>query len=372
LAGGSAWLLAACGKQFFAHAIAQDGAITSSGAVAVKENIQFAAASRNGDRIHLACSDGGIGRPGTRHLLQVLHADSHGRLKDAGAIGLPQRPVHIAIDETNARAHLAFNLPSAYACVSLGPDGSPVAVEHYVRDRAIVGWFAHQVLPLERSGAVLLACRGDDAAPSAPENPGSLRMLAIERGEVRIAQVVAPAGGIGFGPRNAALSPDGRFLFVVLERQNRLEVFPHAGGKLSAEPNYQVPTLSTCNPDQVRQLAGDICVHPTGRFAYVLNRSRDPRGENNVAVFTVDADTGQPRHLESLDLPGRHPRSVRISADGSLMAIAVMEPDEGASQPAGVLVASVGVDGRLSGSRHWPSPAASGPVMWADIRRPSC
>ncbi len=364
----SSSLLAACGRQLVAATVGPDGGMVAANAIEVRDVIQHAALAGDGARIYLACSDGGIGRPGTRHALEVLAAGPDGQMRQVGSLALPQRPLHLAVDEAHGRVHLASNMPSAYACVSLGPGGGPVAIAHHVRDRQLAGHFAHQALPFDRTGRVLLVCRGDDGTASAPENPGSLRLLALENGQVRVDWVVAPKGGFGFGPRNCAISPDGRFLFVVLERQNRLAVFRIVAGELASAPAFEVTTLSSTRGQAARQLAGDICLHATGRMAYVLNRSRDAGGENSVAAFAIDAETGRPSHRQTLPLPGRHPRTVRLSADGAWLAIAVMEPDEARAQPAGISLVAVREDGSLTHRCHWEAPAGGDPVMWADFR----
>jgi hypothetical protein len=97
---------------------------------------------------------------------------------------------------------------------------------------------------------------------------------------------------------------------------------------------------------------------------------QDAGGENSVAVFVIDAESGQPCHLETLSLACRHPRTVRLSADGSRMAIAVMEPAETRAQPAGISLLAVSRDGRLSRCCHWGSPGGVEPVMWADFCDP--
>ncbi|WP_439587007.1 lactonase family protein [Hydrogenophaga sp.] len=369
---GTLQLLAAGGSELVALMIGAHGGLARTCTVRVDEPIQHGAATGCCTRIYLACSDGGIGRRGTRHALEMVQADAQGRWRRAGTLALPQRPVHVAVDAANARIHLAFNVPSAYASVALDAHGAPAAIEHHVHGPDRAGWFAHQALPIASSGCTLLVCRGDDATDSAPENPGSLRVLKDVGGDVRVLQQIAPGRGFGFGPRNGAFSPNGRFLYLVLERQNRLAVFPCDRDELASTPSWEVSTLALRPSQATHQLAGDICLHPSGRFAYVLNRSRDVAGENSVVTMSIDPATGQPVCIDTLLLPGSHPRTVRMSADGAWMAIAVMEADTLRAHRPGVSLLAVNAEGRLVHRHHWMPTAHPQPMMWATLcQRPT-
>lgn len=87
------------------------------------------------------------------------------------------------------------------------------------------------------SDALLLTCRGDDASEHRAENPGSLRVLRVEERQLRSIQVVAPANGLGFGPRNAVFHPAFPWLYVVLERQNALALFLREGARIAPRPS---------------------------------------------------------------------------------------------------------------------------------------
>lgn len=359
-------LLSSIGRDLIVHAVGPKGELVSIGGARASQLIQHGATAARGKRVYLACSDGGINRAGAHHSLDMFEIDARGQPHRRASLALPQRPLHVAVDAKRARVHLAFNWPSAYACVALDAQGWPVAIEHHVLEPEVAGWFAHQVLPMT-DDRVLLVCRGDDATADAAEHPGSLRLLCLADGEVRVSQRIAPRGGFGFGPRNAALAPDGHFLYVVLERQNRLLVFSYTRDGLRAAPCFDVTTLPLAPVGTAKQLAGDIDLHPSGRLAYVLNRSREPGGENSVTTFSIDPATGEPRHLDTLLLPGAHPRTVRVAEDGTTMAIAIMEPGAAGAEPAGVSILAIDHSGCPRLRCHWTPPDALEPVTWATM-----
>src|SRR5262249_59349506 len=74
------------------------------------------------------------------------------------------------------------------------------------------------------------------------------------------------------------------------------------------------------------QGAGPIHVYPDGRFVYVTNRNRgevelDGRrvfngGDNSVAVFSIDARTGEPTLIQTIDGRGIHLRTFGLHPSG--------------------------------------------------------
>ncbi len=114
----------------------------------------------------------------------------------------------------------------------------------------------------------------------------------------------------GSGPRHLAFAPDGKHAYVICELSNTIVTFDYDAelGKLT--PTQTITTL----PDGWKGDGGtaEIVVHPNGRFVYGSNR-----GHDSIAIFTVDAKTGQlaaaghatagikwPRHF-TLDPTGR-------------------------------------------------------------------
>ena len=85
-----------------------------------------------------------------------------------------------------------------------------------------------------------------------------------------------------------------------IERQNKLYVYQlQPDGGLGREPLFVKDTLADPGNEKPAQGAGPIHVHPNGRFVYVTNRNQGEidvdgkkvfnGGENNVAVFAIDA-----------------------------------------------------------------------------------
>lgn len=132
--------------------------------------------------------------------------------------------------------------------------------------------------------------------------------------------VAAPPG---VGPRHSKISADGRFLYVANEMGGSVCVYardPSSGG-LNLEQ-----TASTLPPDfdptKVTNTVGEIRIHPTGRFVYVSNR-----GDESIAVFERNAQTGLLRRIEIVNCGGKHPRNFALDPSGKWLLCANRDTD---------------------------------------------
>jgi len=120
-------------------------------------------------------------------------------------------------------------------------------------------------------------------------------VVIVRRGDVRGGKAephdrtnevsVAPNGGYGFGPRHLDFHPTKPWVYVSLERQNRLDVFAFHDTTLLAVPVFQTGTLA--EPDNIRgrQAAGTVHVHPKGHVVYVANRASSTVPADGRQVF---------------------------------------------------------------------------------------
>lgn len=115
----------------------------------------------------------------------------------------------------------------------------------------------------------------------------------------------------GAGPRHLALTPSGRFLYVVSELNNTITAFKDAPGA-----PQQIQVVSTLPADFMGQsFAAEIAVRPDGRFLYVSNR-----GHNSIACYTIEAG-GQLRPA-GFSPTGRGPRHFTFDPSGRWLLVA--------------------------------------------------
>jgi 6-phosphogluconolactonase (cycloisomerase 2 family) len=374
-------ILAAVGATLLRHGLHAGGRIEAIDALELALDVQYACFHPARPLLYVMCSNGGVGRPGDRHALVVLRLDG-ARLAMAGdPVPLPFRPIHGAVDLRAGRLLVAYNRPAALTVHALDERGMPQPMAGPFTDPAVVGHFPHQVLPMPQGSGVLLVCRGDDPTPSQDENPGSLRMLAVDGHRASCTQVVAPNRGFGFGPRNVVFGPDGSWLQVVLERQNRLLTFGLQGSAIESMPRFELALLRQPEGWQRPQLAGAIELDRAGTVAYVVNRSHaaavvdgrkvDAGGENSIVAVALDAVTGRPQRRQALPLAGLHARCIGLSPDGQWLVAAIRESSARAEgegfvdQPAGLQCFRVQPDGRLEFHHHQALDDRAGTVFWA-------
>src|SRR5712671_3457476 len=291
-------LYAAVGPELTHYAVDVEGAaLERRGTVTAPANIHYAWPHASRRYLYIASSDSasGVGGfTGTRHHVTAWHIDREtGALSPHGeGVALPTRPIHMTLDIPSEHILVAFSNPSGLQVYRINPDMTP-GMQVTQPEPIDPGIYGHQVRVSLDDKKVILVTRGHDAAGGKPEEPGALKVFDYEGGRLTSETSVAPNGGYGFGPRHLDFHPTKPWVYVSLERQNRLDMFTFEnGGALSREARYQKGTLGEPGNIRGRQVAGTVKLHPSGHFAYVANRASSAAqagvfvgGENTLAVF---------------------------------------------------------------------------------------
>jgi 6-phosphogluconolactonase len=119
----------------------------------------------------------------------------------------------------------------------------------------------------------------------------------------------------GAGPRHVAFAPSGKFLYVANELASSVTVFAYESGSGALHRLHTVPTLAA--PFAGTNTAAEIAVDATGRYLYVSNR-----GDDSIAVFSIDPDSGGLTPVERAPSGGRAPRSFVIDPGGEWLLAA--------------------------------------------------
>jgi 6-phosphogluconolactonase (cycloisomerase 2 family) len=358
-------------------------ALTRQGAVTLPANVQYAWPHATLPYLYVATSDSasGMGPAGANHHVSALRIDrASGALSPHGApTALPTRPIHMATDIPSEHVLVAFNNPSAIRVYRINPDGTPGA--EVAQPAAIdPGIFAHQVRATPDNRQVILVTRGHDPAGAKPEEPGALKIFDFQRGVLGNEASLAPNGGYGFGPRHLDFHPTEPWVYVSLERENRLDMFSLVGGRLSPEALFRKTALSQPVPPGARQAVGTVHVHPNGRFVYVANRASSTvevvgqrvfaGGENTLAVYAVDPASGEPNPIQHVDTRGIHCRTFHIDPSGRLLVaahiqgITVREAAGLRQVPCVLSLFRIGDDGRLVFVRSYEIAVGDKTMWW--------
>jgi 6-phosphogluconolactonase len=135
----------------------------------------------------------------------------------------------------------------------------------------------------------------------------------LEEGKlVKHREVELPAGS---GPRHLAVHPTGKWVYLINELSCTVTVFANE----EQDANLSVLQHLSALPEQYvagsDDTAADIHVSPCGRFLYVSNR-----GQDSIALFYIDASTGQLEAVDWQGSGGRTPRNFAIIGDKLLAA----------------------------------------------------
>ncbi len=380
-AGSRVALYASVGPELTHYEVdVEDAALTRRGTVALPANVHYCWPHASHRLLYVASSDSasGVGGVvGTNHHVTALAIDpTSGALAPHGApITLPTRPIHMTTDIPSQYILVAFSNPSGLNVYRINHDGTPGAEVNQAED-VHPGIYAHQVRVRLDNRKVILIARGHDAAHGNPEEPGALLVFDYRNGQLTDEISVAPNGGYGFGPRHLDFHPTLPWVYVSLERQNRLDMFAFHDATLLATPIYQKDTLA--EPDNIRgrQAVGTVKVHPNGRFVYVANRASAVRdgvfvgGENTLAVFAIDPATGEPTAIQHVDTRGIHCRNFHIDPSGRLLVashIMGLPVRDGAATrfvPACLSLFRIGDDGKLDFVRKYDIEVGNRQMFW--------
>jgi len=376
---------ASVGPELALHDIDVDGAaLIKRGAVTLPANIQYVWPHPSRRTLYAVSSNGGPQVVGDTHRANALTIDPvTGALQIHGApAALPSRPIHCSVDAGGQYLLIAYNNPSNITVHRLNADGT-IGAEVTQPHKLDAGIYAHQILATPANDAVLLVTRGNDAKPDKPEDPGAIKTFGFDNGALAGLASIAPGSGLGFGPRHLDFHPTKPWVFVSIERQNKLYVYElDAPTGLARAPMFVKDTLADPNP-KVRQAAGAIHVHPSGKFVYLTNRASDlvdvngtkafTGGENNVAVFAIDQASGEPTLIQNADGHAVELRTFGIEPGGRMLVAASIKPVpvRGAggikTVPAKLCVFHVGSDGKLELKRQYDVDTGTYQQFWSGM-----
>jgi 6-phosphogluconolactonase (cycloisomerase 2 family) len=126
----------------------------------------------------------------------------------------------------------------------------------------------------------------------------------------------------GLGPRHLDFHPTKPLFYLSMERGNRILTYRLEDGVVSQL--FDTTTLTDPSLKYPDQRAGAIHVHPSGKWVYVANRNTQTcspgapcekpfgPGENDIAVFSLDPATGEPKLVQNIDTHGFEARTFAI------------------------------------------------------------
>jgi 6-phosphogluconolactonase len=361
-----------------------EAALVKRDTVSMPANVQYAWPHPSKQYLYVVSSNGGSGSTGIvgdKHFANAFKIDSAtGALTPHGApLTLPSRPIHTSVDMSGEYLLTAYNNPSALTVHRINKDGT-LGERVDQPEKLDTGKFAHQIRVTPDNRQVILVTRGNNAPTDNPVDPGSIKTFGFKNGVLANLAAIQPGDGMQFGPRHLDFHPTKPWVYVSIESQNKLHVYNlDSETGISREPLFIKDTLDPSS--KLRQAAGPIHVHPSGRLVYLTNRAfwlTDfegkkvfAGGENSVAVFAIDQATGEPTLIQNADGHANYLRTFGIDPTGRILITASVWPmplREGTTIPAAISMFRIGGDGKLEFVRKYDIDAtAQKQQFWAGM-----
>jgi 6-phosphogluconolactonase (cycloisomerase 2 family) len=386
-ASGRVALYANVGADLIRYEADVDGmTLTKRETVTLPASVQYAWPHASHRYLYVASSSSAPGYApagGEHHVTAFAIDPATGALTKHGEpIRLPARPIHCSTDIPSENILVAFNNPSSVRVYRINKDFTPgeEVPQPGVTDGGI---YAHQVRVAPDNRLAILVTRGNEGTPAKPEDPGALKVFDYKDGVLSNEVSVAPNGGRNFGPRHLDFHPTKPWVYVSIETQNQMMMFPMENGRLAPMPAFVATTLAEPNNIRARQAAGTVHVHPNGRFVYGANRAEQTEdyqgqkvfkgGENGIVVFAIDQSSGEPKPIQHIETQGIHPRTFHIDPSGRMLVaehnlpVKVRDGDQIKPVMAGLSVLRIGDDGKLTFVRKYDVDVGDKTMVWMGL-----
>ena len=122
------------------------------------------------------------------------------------------------------------------------------------------------------------------------------------------------------GPRLIRFSEDGKYAYIIFELSNQIRVYRYSDNGKTPEFEYlqSVSTLSKDGEkDKVHDAASALALAPDGKHLFCSTA-----GDDTVAMFEIDPDTGLLTKKLVLPISGSYPKDIAIFPDNKHLAVA--------------------------------------------------
>jgi 6-phosphogluconolactonase len=386
-------LYASAGAELTQYDVDASGAsLVKKGSVRLPANVQYAWQHPSRKYLYVAWSDGGAAAAavgsaappsGKNHGVSAFRIDSSGALQPIGkSISIAARPIHLSVDITGTHVLVAYNIPSSITVHQLNPDGTIGALvkQPSMQDRGLdTGIYAHQVRVNPSNKTVFLVTRGNGPTKDKAEDRGGVKVFSYADGVLKNLASIAPNGGVNFQPRHLDFHPTQPWVFLSLERQTQLQVYHLTkDGSLDALPLFTKDSVANPAKKAPLQNSGTLHVHPNGKFLYQATRSAGSDangkasfggGENSIAVWAINPQTGEPTLLQNADTHGAEPRTFALDPSAKMLVVGNQTAVSASAKmtPANLAAFRVRADGKLDFVRKYDVDTTGGSLFWMGI-----
>lgn len=217
-------------------------------------------------------------------------------------------PTHVSVDATGGSAFVANYGNGTISVFPIQSNGGLGAATQTLT----AGANAHMIAADATNQSVFVPCLGANYVAQYRFEPAT--------GMLTPNAVPTMATASGAGPRHIAFAPGGTHVYLINELDSTISALSldAATGRLTT-----IQTLSTRAAGATgTNTTAEVFVHPSGNFLYGSNR-----GDNNIAVFTINPTTGMLTPASHTSTQGMTPRNFAIDPTGSFLYAANQNSD---------------------------------------------
>ncbi len=114
-------------------------------------------------------------------------------------------------------------------------------------------------------------------------------------------------------------SPNGKFAYLLSQISNHVEVFSYhweEGYKAPRFERLQMISTTSDTVDPMHDAASGLCFSPDGNYLFTSTA-----GDNTVAMFAIDKETGLLTKEFALPISGEYPKDIAMFPDGKHIAV---------------------------------------------------
>jgi len=220
-----------------------------------------------------------------------------------------QAPCHVSIDQTGTFAFVANYVGGVVKMYRIQADGSLVATDK----KQFEGSSTHPQQDSPHLHAVIISPDNTKAvAPDKGTDKIWLFSIDHKNGQLIPTEQAFLKIQDGAGPRHLVWSNDGQFCYVINELDNTVNVIAYDKVANTFTSIQAISTLPAAFTGE--SYCADIRLHPNGQFLYGSNR-----GHDSIAIYTIDATTGQLTFIGTESTRGTFPRNFRIDDQGQFL-----------------------------------------------------
>ena len=236
-----------------------------------------------------------------------------GALRFINSQGAGGQPAHVAIHPGGKYLLTANYTGGTVAVFGIGADGSlasnPQIISHFGSLGPNAGRqeapHPHMVLSDSAGKYVLVNDLGLDATIVYSFDAAAGKLTEVNR-------ISAPAGS---GPRHLAWHPNGKVVYSINELSNTLNTYLWDGNGNLTPAQENLSTLPA--GFKGTSGAGEVLVDAAGKYLYASNR-----GDDNIAIYSIDPGNFQLTVMAWVHTQGRTPRHFNFDPTGSFIHVA--------------------------------------------------